>query len=217
MRIYKSLSIILIFLFISCKQNAEKKSVTEIKENLKTSNTEDKNIEPKVKINTSIESFKEFRNAVYQKDKVKVKTFIDFPIYNENNEIWYLEGIADEKFLKKITDKITPFTETEFDKHYDKIFTTCFVKAILKIKSEILFKNGEYETIELTKDETKYKIYATYDKINKGITLNLDMETPIKLNDGENDLIETAEYNIFYIFKIEDGKNIKFKQIRIAG
>ena len=217
MRIYKSLSIILVFLFLSCNQNTEKKSVTEKKENLETSNTENKNIEPKVKINTSIESFKEFRNAVYQKDKVKVKTFIDFPIYNENNEIWYLEGIADEKFLKKITDKITPFTETEFDKHYDKIFTTCFVKAILKIKSEILFKNGEYETIELTKDETKYKIYATYDKINKGITLNLDMETPIKLNDGENDLIETAEYNIFYIFKIEDGKNIKFKQIRIAG
>ena len=217
MRIYKSLSIILVFLFLSCNQNTEKKSVTEKKEYLETSNTENKNIEPKVKINTSIESFKEFRNAVYQKDKVKVKTFIDFPIYNENNEIWYLEGIADEKFLKKITDKITPFTETEFDKHYDKIFTTCFVKAILKIKSEILFKNGEYETIELTKDETKYKIYATYDKINKGITLNLDMETPIKLNDGENDLIETAEYNIFYIFKIEDGKNIKFKQIRIAG
>ena len=217
MRIYKSLSIILVFLFLSCNQNTEKKSVTEKKENLKTSNTENKNIEPKVKINTSIESFKEFRNAVYQKDKVKVKTFVDFPIYNENNEIWYLEGIADEKFLKKITDKITPFTETEFDKHYDKIFTTYFVKAILKIKSEILFKNGQYETIELTKDETKYKIYATYDKINKGITLNLDMETPIKLNDGENDLIETAEYNIFYIFKIEDGKNIKFKQIRIAG
>ena len=198
-------------------QNTEKKSVTEKKENLKTSNTENKNIEPKVKINTSIESFKEFRNAVYQKDKVKVKTFVDFPIYNENNEIWYLEGIADEKFLKKITDKITPFTETEFDKHYDKIFTTCFVKAILKIKSEILFKNGQYETIELTKDETKYKIYATYDKRNKGITLNLDIETAIKLNDGENDSIETAEYNIFYIFKIEDGKNIKFKQIRIAG
>ena len=217
MRIYKNLSIILIFLFISCKQNGEKKSVTEKKENLETSNTENKNIKPKVEVNKSIESFKEFRNAVYKKDKIKVKTFVDFPIYNENNEIWYLEGIADEKFLKKITDKITPFTETEFDKHYDKIFTTYFLKAILKIKSEILFKKGEYETIELTNDETKYKIYATYDKKNRGITLNLDVETPIKLNDGENDLVETAEYNIFYIFKIEDGNNIKFKQIRIAG
>ena len=32
MRIYKNLSVILIFLFISCKQNGEKKSVPEIKE-----------------------------------------------------------------------------------------------------------------------------------------------------------------------------------------
>ena len=44
-----------------------------------------------------------------------MKTFIDFPIYNENNEIWYLENIADEEFLKKLTEKITPFPESEFD------------------------------------------------------------------------------------------------------
>jgi hypothetical protein len=217
MRIYKSLSIILVFLFISCNQDAEKKSITKRNENLETSNTENKNIEPKVEVNKSIESFKEFRNAVYQKDKVKVKTFVDFPIYNENNEIWYLEGIADEKFLEEITDEITPFTETDFDKHYDKIFTTYFVKAILKIKSEILFNTGEYETVELTKNETKYKIYATYDKEKNNIILNLATETPIKLNDEENDLIENAEYNVIYCFKIENGKNIKFKQIRIAG
>lgn len=217
MKIYKSLSIILVFIFISCYQNAEKKSVTEKEQNLKTSKTENKNIEPKVEVNKSIESFKEFRNSVYQKDKVKVKTFVDFPIYNENNEIWYLEGIADESFLKKITDKIIPFTETEFDKHYDKIFTTYFVNGILKIKSEILFNTGEYETIELTKNETKYKIYATYDKEKNEVILNLATETPIKLNDGENELIENAEYNVIYYFKMENGKNIKFKQIRIAG
>ena len=210
MKIYKNLSIILIFLSISCNQNTEKKSVTKKKQNLETSKTENKNIVPKVEINKSIESFKEFRNAIYLKDKVKVKTFFNFPINNENNEIWYLEGIADEKNLKKITDKITPFTETEFDKHYDKIFTTYFVNGILKIKSEILFNTGEYETIELTKNETKYRIYATFDKEKNEIILNLATETPIKLNDGENDLIENAEYNVIYYFKIENGKRRKY-------
>jgi hypothetical protein len=217
MIIYKSLSIISVFIFISCNQNAEKNSLTEKKETLETSNTENKNIEPKVEVNKSIESFKEFRNAVYKKNKVKVKTFFNFPIYNENNEIWYLEGIANEKNLKKITDKIIPFTETEFDKHYDKIFTTYFVNSILKIKSEILFNTGEYETIEQTEKQTKYKIYATYDKEKNEIILNLATETPIKFNDGENDLIENAEYNVIYYFKIENDKNLKFKQIRIAG
>jgi len=217
MRIHKSLFTILVCLFISCNQNAEKKAVTEKKENLETSHTENKIIESKLQVNKSIESFKEFRNAVYKKDQVKIKTFVDFPIYNENNEIWYLEGISDEKFLKKLTDKILPLSETEFVKHYNKIFTTYFVDAILKIKSEILFDKGEFETIELTKNGTKYKIYATYDKGKNEITLNLASETPIKLNDGENDFIEKEECNIIYYFKIENGENLKFKQIRIAG
>ena len=45
--------------------------------------------------------------------------------------------------------------ESEFDKHFDKIFTKLFISGILKIKSEILFKKGEYETIELTEKDTK--------------------------------------------------------------
>lgn len=104
-----------------------KKSVPEIKENSKNSKTENINI-LKVDENILIEGFREFRNAVYQKNKVKVKTFIDFPIYNENNEIWYLENIADEEFLKKLTEKITPFPESEFDKHFDKIFSKIIYK-----------------------------------------------------------------------------------------
>ena len=217
MRIYKNLSVILIFLFISCKQNGEKKSVPEIKENLEISKTENNNLEQKVDEDTLIESFREFRNALYQKNKVKVKTFIDFPIYNENNEIWYLENIADEEFLKKLTEKITPFPESEFDKHFDKIFSKLFISGILKIKSEILFNKGEYETIELTEKDTKYKIYANYYKKSNEIVLNLATESPIKVNDVENDVIEKSEFNVIYFFKIENGENIKFKQIRIAG
>ncbi|NHM02841.1 hypothetical protein [Flavobacterium difficile] len=217
MRIYKSLSILLIFLFISCKQNEEKKSLPEKKDNFKISKTENINIEPKTDINILIENFRDFRNAVYQKNKVKVKRFIDFPIYNENNEIWYLENIANEEFLKKLTEKITPFPESEFDKHFDKIFTKLFISGILKIKSEILFNEGEYETIELTEKNTKYKIYANYYKKSNEIVLNLTTVSPIKVNDGENEIIEKSEYNVIYYFKIENGENIKFKQIRIAG
>ena len=51
MRIYKSLSILLIFLFIFCKNNEEKKYLPEKKDNLKISKTENINIELKTDIN----------------------------------------------------------------------------------------------------------------------------------------------------------------------
>ena len=35
-----------------------------------------------------INNFKEFRNAVYKKDKAKVKKFINFPILSSGNQIW---------------------------------------------------------------------------------------------------------------------------------
>lgn len=88
---------------------------------------------------------------------------------------------------------------------------------MLKIKSEILFNKGEYETIELTEKNNKYKIYANYYKKSNEIVLNLATESLIKVNDGENDIIEKLEFNVIYYFKVENGKNIKFKQIRIAG
>ena len=211
MRIYKNLSIILVYLFISCNQNAEKKTVPETKENIESSKTKKINIEPQVETDILIKSFKEFRNAIYQRDLVKVKEFIDFPIYNENNEIWYLENIADDEDLLS-ADKIIPFPETKFDKHYDKIFSNHFLRSILKIKTEILFNEGEFETIELTDKDTKFKIYANY-KENE-LILNLATEIPIKENDGEN---EETGHNVIYYFKIENGKNLKFKQIRMAG
>ena len=217
MKTFKIFSIISIFFFISCKQNEEKKSTSELNINVENSKPENTNIEPKSEGNNLIENFKEFRNAVYQKDKSKVKTFINFPIYNENNEIWYLENIAEEEFLKKLTEKITPFPETQFDKHFDKIFSKFFISGILKIKTETLFNKGEYETIELTQKDTNYKIYANYYKKSNEIVLNLATESPIKVNDGENDIVEKSEFNVIYYFKIEKDEKIKFKQIRIAG
>ena len=203
---------IFVLILFSCNQNVEKKITPE-----NTLKTNYNNTEPNVAEKTWIESFKEFRNAIYNRDKIKVKTFISFPIYNENNEIWFLENIQNEQLVKNLSDQITPFPETEFDKHYDDIFSRYFVNSILKIKTDILFSKGEYETIQLKDKQTKYKIYASVNKKKNEIILNLATETAIEVNDRENEIIENSEYNVIYYFKIEEDKTIKFKQVRIAG
>ena len=211
----KSLTIILMFTFLSCghdKINSNKNNQNVTDTLAVKSHTEKNNS------STSwINNFKDFRNAVYHGDKLKVKTFIDFPIYNDNNEIWYLTNGGNEKSLEMLNDIVKPFPESEFDKYYNKIFTTTFIKSILKIKTEILVSKGYYETIELKDKETAYKTYASFDKKTNILTLNLAYETPIIVNDGENDIVENSEYNVIYYFEIKNNKELKFKQLRIAG
>src|SRR5688500_4522049 len=61
-----------------------------------------------------IDNFRAFRDAIYQKDKEKAKQFIDFPIMNANNEIWYLVYVGVEKKISSLSDMIKPFTENDF-------------------------------------------------------------------------------------------------------
>lgn len=164
---------------------------------------------------TWIAAFKEFREAVFRKDKVKVKEFFRFPVMNEANEIWFI-AYADEKKISALPSKIKPFTEKDFDKYYDKLISKSFITALLKIKSDVLFKKGETETIELKEGKkTTYKMYASVDKATKILSLNLAFNTMIKDENGE--IQDGGESNIIYQFKVISNSKIIFKQIRIAG
>jgi hypothetical protein len=110
-----------------------------------------------------IESFREFREAIYQNNMEKVKSFIDFPIMNENNEIWYLVYDDNEQQISKLADSTKPLTEKDFDNNFDKIFDSKFINAILKIKTNELYKNKNFETTEFKEDSTTYKMFANFD------------------------------------------------------
>ena len=90
-----------------------------------------------------IESFREFRNAVFQSNKYKAKEYFNFPVLNVNNEIWYLTTDYDLRGDIFITDSLKPFTDKDFDKFFYKIFPTNFVKAFLKVKTDELYKKGK--------------------------------------------------------------------------
>jgi hypothetical protein len=161
-----------------------------------------------------IDNFKQFRNAVYQNDRVQVKQFMDFPILNENNEIWHLVYEGSEKAMDFLSDKIKPFTESDFDRYYGKIFSKRFITAILKVKSDELYKTGSMETQELSEDSTTYQMHAKFDQSTNSLQLNLNWNTPIYNGDGT---IDPGEGSIMYEFTVLSNGQIKFKQIRLAG
>ncbi len=200
---------------IACNENAPK-HIEEKKPTVATSSeiVKDTTTAPAVDSSTWINSFKDFRTAVYEKNIAQVKSFIKFPIMNEGNEIWYLTYNDNDKEQKGLTDQIKPFTEKHFDDRYQKIFPKTFVNSILKIKTDSLFRNGEFETVELLSDGLNYKTIATVDKEKNQLVLNMAYYSPINTIKKDE---EGVEYNVIYSFDILPNHQIRFKQIRMAG
>ena len=162
-----------------------------------------------------IQDLRAFRDAVYRKDINKVKSFIDFPILNENNEIWFLVYGGDGKAATLLSAKIKPFLEKDFDRYFSKLFSKQFINALLKIKTGQLYKTGEAETITLKEGATSYKMYAIFDTAKNELSLNLASNTPVKDTNGE--ILDAGEFNAIYYFNVLTNGHIKFKQVRIAG
>lgn len=174
-----------------------------------------------VEINTDtsvkswIDDFKTFRDAVYRGDATVLKNWFSFPVLNPANEIWYL--VLNEKELaeKKLTNKITAFTEADFDKYYKKLFPVNFSKALLKIKSAQLNKQGRVETPEVKDtNNTIVKMYADIDKRKNTLTLNLSYTSSWKEEGGE--VADGGESNVIYVFRIIKN-HLQFMYVRLAG
>ncbi|HTQ64060.1 MAG TPA: hypothetical protein VMI12_04645 [Puia sp.] len=161
-----------------------------------------------------VENFRQFRQAIYQRDKAKAKSFVDFPILNYNNEIWYLAYDQNDKLIRKLPESVKPFTEQDFDKYFDKIFSKRFINCLLKIKTDELYKTGEFNTpsFDDSASGTMYEINATFDKSENTIVLILYSQA-----DHTDDNEDSGEFSIDYYFTITKNGHIKFKQIRIAG
>jgi hypothetical protein len=161
-----------------------------------------------------IDNFRTFRDAVYQKNKEKVKQFFDFPVMNEWNGIWRLAYSGNENKLETISDSIKPFTEKDFDTYFDALFPKQFIDCLLKIKSEELWKTGNVESKAIKVGNTTYIMLATFAKEDNTLTLGLSSKSPYKNDDGELDAVEYSE--IYQFTVLSDGK-IKFLRITQAG
>jgi hypothetical protein len=161
-----------------------------------------------------VDNFRQFRDALYKNDKTKAKEFLDLPFQNEGNEIWYLAYSDNEKEADNLNKKVKPFTEKDFDKYFNKIFTKQLVKCFLKIKTDDLYKSGKSESPEIKDSSTTYKLYVTFDKTDKTIEIDLATKTPYKISDTE---YEAGESNFIYRFQILKNGHIKLKRILIAG
>lgn len=151
-----------------------------------------------------VNSFSEFSRAVIAGNKNSVKQFIDFPIMNAGNEIWFL---ANPALVMEIDQKkVKPFTASDFERYFSSIFTSDLREALKKISVGQLIKlnSSASPEIEVVKG-SKSKLEVTYDKSERRIDLLLI----IKGNE--------FEYGVNYELEITTENVIRFRQVRVAG
>src|SRR5690606_20408610 len=147
-------------------------------------------------------SFKELRLAIMNGDKIAIKNFINFPIKNPGNEIWF---VADSKLVMDINpEEIKPFTEKDYDRYFNSIFTVDLRRTIKELDLEEFFINLKASSPEIeVVENSKSRLEASLDKSKNILTLSMISTSN-----------EFGKFTIDYIFEITDDQKIKFRHVR---
>ena len=199
--------IVSIFLIFSC----EKKEKEKVNNNdlIKKENSEI--FYPKdlieLELNDSLNwaaQFKELQKAFLENDETKIKTFVKNPIMSESNSIWHLLEID----VTKNDNTEVPFTNKDFEKYHNLIFSPIFLELFQKIDFNEFYVKGNYETKFIKKGKERYKMICS--KVDDLYILNLYSEAEYEEGMGN------MEFSVIYEFKIINQK-LKLIDIQLAG
>ena len=199
--------IVSIFLIFSCeKKEKEKVNNNDLikKENSEIFYPKDLiELEIKDSLNWAAQ-FKELQKAFLEKDKTQIKTFIKNPIMSESNSIWHLLEID----VTKNDNTEVPFTNKDFEKYHNLIFSPIFLELFQKIDFNEFYIKGNYETKFIKKGKERYKMICS--KVDDLYILNLYSEAEYEEGMGN------MEFSVIYEFKIINQK-LKLIDIQLAG
>lgn len=205
-------------ILISSCTNGTKPNDTSTKDTMK--NVNQIAVAPAVmdSVSTSwIDSFKEFRQALLDKNKTKLKSFFNFPLKDEGSSIWHICALTEAEANqrnKEVSDAAL-FYERDFDKYYSRIFDQKFLQALLKVKSAELYNKHNYSTREFSDPAHPYVLHTSYDEETKTLQLNMAFRNAGTDENGE--YVSEGEYNVVYVFDIVNGKTLMFRKIVVAG
>ena len=148
--------------------------------------------------------FKELQKAFLENDETKIKTFVKNPIMSESNSIWHLLEID----VTKNDNTEVPFTNKDFEKYHQLIFSPIFLELFQKIDFNEFYVKSNYETKFIQKGKERYKMICS--KVDDLYILNLYSEAEYEEGMGN------MEFSVIYEFKIINQK-LKLIDIQLAG
>ena len=115
------------------------------------------------------------------------------------------------KLIEKLPKDIKPFTEQDFDKYFEEIFTPYFVKCFLKIKTDELYKKGSFTTVDLLDSVNSRCYYMSATVISQTNTIELMLNSKPKNPDDD------FELSVGYFIDINKQGHLKLKKVRVEG
>jgi len=162
-----------------------------------------------------VDDFKDFRQAVYTKDKIKLKTYFNFPVGDKDWGSLVQFSTEESKMRAAKYDNPDLFYEEDFDRYFERIFDADFVKSIMKINTTDLYKEKLAETPEFKGDGFNFTMIAIYDDDEPVLQLNLSYTNNAVDENGEQ--VSEGEHNLIYVFDIINGKKLAFNRKVFAG
>lgn len=154
------------------------------------------------------QAFKQFCSFVSRKDKQHLKQYFKLPM--DSTELWSLVALNGDAEGNTYKNR---FTEADFNKHFEDIFTKEFIANVKEIDAAELFKKQLYITDVIIDESKGYTLdsymQAEYDVEGSELILALNL----RRRDGGEDY-ETA---IAYFFTLDARCNIIFKKVVLAG
>lgn len=166
---------------------------------------------------TWIDDFKNLRTVLYQRNAQKLKAYISFPFRDVGSTVFHLCKLSEDDWNKrKIRYKDADlFYEEDLDKYHKRIFGQDFISALMKVKSDRLFKNQQTETQLFEYGNHYYKLYANYNTQEKTLVLNLLSGN--NFVDDEGNHVSEGEHNIIYTFEVINDKKLMLARVDLAG
>ncbi|MCX3264864.1 hypothetical protein [Pedobacter agri] len=192
----------------SCNEHKDNSHSTE-----KDATTKKASMPTPTNVVTYIDDFESFRDAIHKQDVAKMKTFFKFPVFADTAQIW--EAIYDNMDQGK-RQEITPhtFTGEDLEKNHRYLFNDGFVKSLLNVDAEQLYKHGEFTTPKTIIQDRGVHMIANYDRKTSSLQLSL-MFSGWKDENGED--MSEGESATIYFFKITKTNHLVFDKILFAG
>lgn len=156
------------------------------------------------------EKLDDFIKSLSDKNKQDVKKAFTFPVNDLEGNIWNLIYIDKDTL---VSGEQT-FTEADFNKNYDKLFTPGFVKTLSDTDIEKLFKDKYYRTKEISEGNAEEKIvnYTISEFNSKTGILTFSYMYEYYENDEK-----VGESSVIYFFILSRECEIKFQKVMLAG
>lgn len=154
-------------------------------------------------------SWNHFKRALKEADIQQSASFFNFPISQEDNDLWLLATRFNNKADSLLGGGPKEFTRTDFENYYDGIFPKPLRSFIQQVNASVLLKTRILKLEPLQELDTTHLFKIELSLNNNEIYMHYEHKFPVH---GD-----TISQLVLYTMVVNPEERLKFSAIQIAN